>query len=234
MLGLSTVRALKTIRSGPGGGLRLINETLALPRADLAPPIAALQAEQTRLLASLTGTSLNLKTFLALTVKYRLSPDFPSSDSHRYLHERMLGREALKALDEHNRAAMRRYVENIHIMEELTRVRENMALLEKHRARNEAAGERTIAVEVAGLRIGEFVLVTFPGELSVQIGLGIKERSPHRFTFVAGYTNGYIYYTPTEEQLRNVGGAQEDSDCLVAPGWQALYEAKAAELLQRL
>ena len=234
MLGLSAVRALKTIRSGPGGALRVINETLALPRADLAPRVDALRAEQARLLASLKGTSLNLKTFLALTVKYRLSPDFPSSDSHRYLHERMLGREELKAHDEHNRASIRRYVENIHIMEELTRVQENMALLEKHRARNEAAGERTIAVEVVGMRIGEFVLVTFPGELSVQIGLGIKERSPHRFTFVAGYTNGYLYYTPTEEQLRNVGGAQEDSDCLVAPGWQALYEAKAAELLQRL
>ena len=36
-------------------------------------------------------------------------------------------------------------------------------------------------------------------------------------TFVAGYTNGYIYYTPSARQMENAGGAQEDSDCLLAP-----------------
>ena len=51
---------------------------------------------------------------------------------------------------------------------------------------------------------------------------------------VAGYTNGYIYYAPTSQQLRNVGGAQEDSDCLLAPQWQKLYEDQVAELLSKL
>ena len=78
------------------------------------------------------------------------------------------------------------------------------------------------------------MLLTFPGELSVQIGLNIKKKSPHEPTFVAGYTNGYIYYAPTAEQLRNVGGAQEDSDCLLAPEWQKLYEDKAVEMLREL
>ena len=40
---------------------------------------------------------------------------------------------------------------------------------------------------------------------------------------MAGYTNGYIYYTPTAEQLQNVGGAQEDSDCLLAPEWEKMF-----------
>jgi hypothetical protein len=84
------------------------------------------------------------------------------------------------------------------------------------------------------MRIGDFVLVTFPGELTVRIGLGIKQRSPHQHTFVAGYTNGYLYYAPTAEQLRNVGGAQEDSDCLLAPEWQAIFEARVADILQGL
>jgi hypothetical protein len=234
MLGLSALRALKTIRSGPNGELRVINETLALPRADLAPHIGSLHDEQTRLLQSLKGTSLSLKTFMALMTKYRLSPDCPSYYSHRYLHERMMGREDLRRQDEENGRNLRQYIENIETMERLTRVQTNLDLLKKHQAQNEAAGKSTIEVEVAGLRIGEFVLITFPGELSVQIGLTIKERSPHRFTFVAGYTNGYIYYTPTEEQLRNAGGAQEDSDCLVAPGWQRLFEGHVSELLQRL
>jgi len=128
---------------------------------------------------------------------------------------------------------MDRYIENIHIMEQLTRLQINLDLLKKHQARNGVAGKQ-IEVEVLGVRVGEFVLITFPGELSVEIGLGIKERSPHRFTFVAGCTNGYIYYTPTAEQLRNVGRAQEDSDCLVAPEWQRLFEDKAAEILTKL
>ena len=78
------------------------------------------------------------------------------------------------------------------------------------------------------------MLTTFPGELTVRIGLGIKKRSSHELTFVAGYTNGYIYYSPTAQQLRNVGGAQEDSDCLLAPEWQKLYEDKVAEMLRKL
>ena len=73
-----------------------------------------------------------------------------------------------------------------------------------------------------------------PGELSVRIGLNIKKMSPHKLTFVAGYTNGYIYYAPTAEPLRNVGGAQEDSDCLLAPRWQKVYEDKVAEMLRKL
>ncbi|RLF37556.1 MAG: hypothetical protein DRN21_06300, partial [Thermoplasmata archaeon] len=73
-----------------------------------------------------------------------------------------------------------------------------------------------------------------PGEPSVQVGLNIKKRSPHPFTFVAGYTNGYIYYAPTAEQLKNPGCAQEDCDCLLAPQWQEIFESAAAEMLKKL
>jgi hypothetical protein len=119
-------------------------------------------------------------------------------------------------------------------MEQLTRNQTNLALLRKHQADMVASGKRTIDVELVGLRIGNFVLLTFPGELTVRIGLGIKKRSPHELTFVAGYTNGYIYYAPTTEQLLNVGGAQEDSDCILAPEWQKIFEDKAAEILRKL
>ena len=53
-------------------------------------------------------------------------------------------------------------------------------------------------------------------------------------TFVAGYSNGYIYYCPTAEQLKNVGRAQEDSDCLLAPEWQKVFEDKALAILKNL
>ena len=87
---------------------------------------------------------------------------------------------------------------------------------------------------MVALRIGEFVMVTFPGELTVEIGLNIKKSSPYPKTFVAGYTNGYIYYTPTAKQLKNRGNAQEDSDCLLAPEWQKLFEDKVTTMLKQL
>ena len=234
MLGLSAVRALNGIECNDDAELRVIREVIELPRADLAERISALQAEQAKLLHSLRPTSLNLKTFLPLAVKYSLSSEFPSYYSHRYLHEEALGRDHLKRLDAENRRNMERYVRNIHIMEELTRLQVNLNLLKKHQARNLAAAKRTIDVELFGMRIGDLVLVSFPGELTVQIGLNVKAASPHALTFVAGCSNGYIYYAPTAEQLENVGRAQEDSDCLLAPEWQKLYEARVAEMLKKL
>ena len=89
-------------------------------------------------------------------------------------------------------------------------------------------------VEMVGMQVGAFTLITFPGELTVRIGLALKKRSPMPFTFIAGYTNGYIYYAPTEDQLKNAGWAQEDSDCILAPGWQKRFEEKAMEMLGRI
>lgn len=234
LLALSALKGSRRIKPREQARLAVLNESLALPRADLAPRIEALQAEQTRLVKSLRGTSLNLKTFLPLVVKYKLSDEFPSYYSHRYLLDEKLGRQDWAKLDAENRQNMEQYVQNIQTMELLTRNQTNLALLEKHQARNVESNSRTIDVEVVGIRIGDFVLVTFPGELTVQTGLDIKQRSPHELTFVAGYTNGYIYYTPTPDQLANVGGAQEDSDCFLAPEWHALFLAKVADVLKKL
>jgi hypothetical protein len=234
MLGLSALQGLRKIKPRETGPLKIINETIQLPRGDLATRIDAMQAEQTRLLKSLEGTSLDFKTFLPLVVKYELSSEFPSSASHRYMHEKKMGRNDLNSLDATNRKNIKAYMENIYTMEALTRNQINLALLKKHHEASLAAGRKPIEVEVVGVRIGDFVLVTFPGELTVEIGLNIKKASPHKPTFVAGYTNGYIFYAPTAKQLQNVGGAQEDSDCLLAPEWQKLFEDKVAEILKRL
>jgi hypothetical protein len=233
-LGLSTLKALKTIRTRDGGTLKVIREKLALPRADLTPRIDQLLSEQSRLVQTLKGTSLNLKTFLSLVMKYNLSAGFPSYYSHAYLNEKQIGRDDLAKLDAENRQNLLLYIRNIQTMEKLTRLQTNLALLRLHHAQNVAAASRTIDVEVLGVRIGDFVLITFPGELTVQIGLNVKKHRTDEYTFVAGYTNGYIYYAPTAEQLQNVGNAQEDSDCLLAPAWQSQFETKAAEMLKKL
>ncbi len=234
MLGLSTLKAVRKIQCKPNTQLVMHNETIELPRADLAERINLMENEKERLLRTLRGTTLNLKTFLPLIVKYRLAEDFPSYYSHSYLNEKTLGRSDLTKLDANNRAAMEQYLRNIYTMEQLTRLQTNMRLLEKHQAHYVAAGKRTVDVELVGLRIGDFFMVTSPGELVVQIGLNIKKASPHEHTFVAGYTNGYIYYAPTAEQLNNRGGAQEDSDCLLAPEWQQIFEDAAMKMLNRL
>lgn len=234
LLGLSTLQAIRKIECHDDARLELLTQHIDLPRGDRTERIYAMEAEQKRLLASLKGTTLNLKTFLPLAVKYHLADQFPAYYSHRYLHDDKHGRSDYRKLDANNRRDINAYVENIHTMEELTRVQTNLTLLRKHQANLVASGKRTIQVEMAALRIGDFVLTTFPGELTVQIGLNIKQKSPLKNTFVAGYTNGYIYYAPTTEQLLNPGGAQEDCDCILAADWQPIYEQAVQELLTRL
>ncbi len=137
-------------------------------------------------------------------------------------------------MDDENRADLEAYRRNIDTMEKITRLNTNLALLKMHLAQNRAAGKPTVDAEVNAVRIGDFVMVTFPGELTVEIGLHLKKVSPHKHTFVSGYTNGYLYYTPTASQRRNTGYAQEDCDCLVAPDWEALFHSRALELLKNL
>jgi hypothetical protein len=233
-LGLSALKAVRAIKCEATAPLAVRNEKLALPRADHSERIDALTAEHAKLVASLKGTTLNLKTFLELATKYNLSKEFPSFDSHLYLTEKAQGRDDLSKLDEANRRNLRAYIENILTTERITRTQTNLALLKKHQLTNRAAGGKPLEVEVAALRVGDFALVTFPGELTVEIGLNIKKAAPRKHTFVAGYTNGYIYYTPTAAQLKNRGGAQEDSDCLVAAEWEQLFYAKVADILKAL
>jgi len=234
MLGLSTLRAVRQIKTAPGQRLVVHSEMLKLPRADHAKRIAEMEAERTKLAESLRGTFLNLDTFLPLAARYGLSTDFPSLNSYRYLHERKMKRGGLEKMDERNRSHLQAYMGNVRRMEQITRINTNLRLLKRHQSEGYGKGIKTIDVEVAGLRVGDFVMTTFPGEITVPIGLNIKKASKHDLTFVAGYTNGYVFYAPTAEQMKNTGGAQEDSDCLLAPAWQKTYEAKAAAIIGRL
>ena len=82
------------------------------------------------------------------------------------------------------------------------------------------------------MKIGDAVFVTFPAEVSVQVGLNIKEMSPFENTFAAGYTNGYMHYATTAEQSGS--GAYQDHSNLLAPEWQKMYEEKIKEMLSKL
>jgi hypothetical protein len=232
-LGARVLEGMRRIKTAPGGKLSVKQQVVSLPRAvDYQQRIDAIEAERSRLMSSLKGTNINFKTFLPLLIQQRLDPDFPSAHAHGYLHERNLGRDDMVRLDAENRSQVEAYLANIQIMEQLTRLNTNLALLKTHQAK--AAAARTLDVEMCALRIGDFKLVTFPGELTVEIGLRIKQAANDRCAFVAGYTNGYIYYTPTAQQRANPGYAQEDCDCMVAPEWQKIFETKAHEMLRAL
>lgn len=235
LLGLSVLRAARKIDTQPEASLAVVAQTISLPRGtDLARRITLIEKEQARLLASLRPTNINFKTFLPLFLGQRIWPEFPSHYAQSYLHDRLLGRDGIARQDTENRASVDAYLQNIAAMEQLTRLNTNLSLLKMHLAQNEAAGTPNLDAEVRGFRVGDFKLVTFPGELTVQIGLNIKQAAKDPHAFVAGYTNGYLYYTPTAQQRLNSGFAQEDCDSLVGPEWQQIFETKAIEVLGSL
>lgn len=238
-LGMSTLQTVRKIETAEHQPIALISSQLELPRADLAPHIAALEAERERLLNGLQGTSLNLKTYLPLVLKHQLDPQFPAYSSHAYLSESQRGVEELRRMDSENKRNLQAYTANIHTMEALTRLQTNLALLKQHQLENTTALKRGIDTQLCAIRIGDFRLLTFPGELTVPVGLHIqsimKQRNPNSpMVFISGYTNGYIYYCPTPEQLKNIGGAQEDSDCILDPTWFDRFEPRAIEMLESL
>lgn len=231
MLGASVLAAIRRFEPQGDATLKTSREVLQLPRAaDFEKRISSIETEQKALVAALRPTNINFKTFLPLLMQHKLWPETPSHYAQGYLDNA----KPLQQLDADNKALVDAYLGNLATMEKLTRLNANLALLKRHLEQTRAAGKTTLDAEVCGLRVGKFKLVTFPGEITVQVGLNIKKAAQDADAHVSGYTNGYIWYTATEQQRRNTGYAQEDCDVLVAPEWQKLFETKALEALKAL
>jgi hypothetical protein len=231
-LGLSTLRAWRRIRTG-AADLEVINESVDLPRrTDIPRRIKGLEREEAKLLASLRFTSLNFRTFLPLYLRYSLNPDFPADYAYRYLQAKSIGSDELAAMDAENRAHLEKYLANLRAMERLAHIQDEIATLAHHREINRRAGKPTIRAEVQGIRIGDSALITSPAELLVQVGLNLKKASPHRHTLVAAFSNGYMHYGPAAADYGK--GGYEVTECLLGPGWQRLYEAKAKGIIRKL
>jgi hypothetical protein len=229
LLGLSTLEAWREIETRTDAALSVVSESVDLPRrTDIPMRIARLRQEQEKLLKSLRFTSLNFRTFLPLYLKHLMNPEYPLDDAYRYLH----GREELTEIDEQNRRNLAKYLSNIQAMEKLAGIEDQIATLQRHQAINEAAGEETITAEVLGIRIGEFVLVSAPIEVLVEVGLNVKQASPYEHTFMAAFSNGYMHYGPPAAYY-DLGG-YEVTECFLAPEWQRLYETTAQEVIRRL
>jgi hypothetical protein len=232
MLGLSVLNALQGI-STEAATLSVVNQPVALPRrTDLDDRIAALEAEQAELLASLRFTSLNFRTFLPLYLRHVLNPEHPADYSYRYLHEEATADETLRALDAENQGNLDKYLSNIAAMERMARIQDRIATYRRHDAINREAGEPTVQTEVQGLRIGECVIVTSPAEVCAEVGLNVKRASPYEHTFLAAFSNGYIHYGPPAADY--LAGDYEVTECFLAPEWQALFEQAARDVIARL
>lgn len=97
-----------------------------------------------------------------------------------------------------------------------------------------ASGEPWILpVEVHAFRISaDTAIVTMPGELFVELGLDLKERSPFRHTLVIELANAHIAYVPTEEGFRH--GDYEAVNSRLAPGGGEAMVDAAVEMLNAL
>ncbi|MEO8268376.1 MAG: hypothetical protein ABI557_01575, partial [Aureliella sp.] len=133
-LGLSVLRSIQKIVPKPDSRLVIRNTMLQLPRADTAQQIIELEADQLHLAQSLRGTSLSFDAFVPLLVKYSLGGEYPADYRHLYLREEQALQHGLANLDRENRSNLAQYIDNVRIMEEITRVNTNLALLRKHQA----------------------------------------------------------------------------------------------------
>ena len=239
MLGLSVIAAAKRLPMNEQACVKVISEIVKLPeRQDITARIESLEEQQEKILnffagigcgAHGAGTSLNFKSFLPLYIKHSVDPNYPSYSSYLYMAEQMTDREDLRHLDAANAKRVAKYLQCIYRMEELIRLQTNLHILERH-LREDDSG--SLAVEIQGIRVGNFILVTFPGELSAEVGLRLKKKSPFPHTFIAAYSNGNIGYAPTADVYG--GEAYEDVLTRLDPQWQQLYETKALAIIRKL
>jgi hypothetical protein len=110
-----------------------------------------------------------------------------------------------------------------------SRIEEYYALLYKDA---DGVEPKTLAAEVNVLQIGGTAIVTFPGEVFVEIALVIRRRSPFARTMFFGLTNDYIGYVPTADANANAG--YEVVASRVAPDAAGILEKQIGELLHSL
>jgi len=93
-------------------------------------------------------------------------------------------------------------------------------------------GKPALETEVQVLRIGDVAVVGLPGEVFVELGLWVREKSPFPLTIVSELANDSIGYVPTRKACKE--GSYEVVNSLIAPGGGEQLAEKAVELLNGL
>ncbi|MBU0609814.1 MAG: hypothetical protein KKI08_18160, partial [Armatimonadetes bacterium] len=68
--------------------------------------------------------------------------------------------------------------------------------------------EPLVNAEIDAFRLGDYALVTLPGEIFTEFGLDIKLKSPAKRTFVMELANGIVGYVPTKRAFEGGGYEQ--------------------------
>ncbi len=66
-------------------------------------------------------------------------------------------------------------------------------------------GRKSLSSGIQVISLGDVTFVGIPGELFVEYGLEIKEKSPFTHTLIIGYANDYVGYIPTLEAFQEGG-----------------------------
>lgn len=83
---------------------------------------------------------------------------------------------------------------------------------------------KSVESEIQFIQLGDFAIISIPGEPFTQTVLDIKKRSPFSLTSIVSYGNDYLGYFPDEESIR--AGTYE---ALVSP-----FKTGAAEIIKDL
>ena len=89
-----------------------------------------------------------------------------------------------------------------------------------------------VPVEISAIAVGDVAFVGLPGEIFVELGLGIKQQSPFAYTFVAELCNDAAGYVPTRRAYDE--GGYEVASTLFEPGTGEQMVEAALELLDDL
>jgi hypothetical protein len=201
-------------------------------RFDMEETINRLIEEREKLLDELPGTSLNFKTFLPLYIKYLTGGEYPLDYAYAYMHEDKIGKHDLKDQDKINKQNIDKYLKSIAAMEKLAKIQDTITTLKWHKKHNDNSGESTAKADIFGIKLGDCVLITAPVEALTEIGRNVKSKSPYEKTFIAAFSNGYMHYGAPAHTYNN--GGYETTECMLAEGWQEIYENAAAEIISKL
>lgn len=109
------------------------------------------------------------------------------------------------------------------------RMEEYYALLLEH---TEGPEPRVLPTKLTAARIGETAFLSFPGEVFVEIGLRIRNRSRFATTMLLGLANDYIGYVPTPKASES--GGYEVGASRVGPEAAVILEDAGVELLDTI
>ena len=93
-------------------------------------------------------------------------------------------------------------------------------------------GKTTEEIDLQCIAIGAIYFIGLPGEIFVEIGFDIVNRSPCKNLFVMSMTNGSIGYIPIEIAYAQ-GGYESNSSCF-RPGCGEQIADAAGELLNKM